>query len=1236
MKVLLFFCSILANYSFVSPPIAAKESLGLISYERTKQDMLPQESPTCSSKSIACPDYQTTAASVISSSICVYRYPYTAPSSTASTTCTIDNIPIPIVTKTGGYIEYLPLLYNTSFFASDEEYKNMYLSFETYKVNGQTYANVSALPIYGAVISASGRISVCYTANKVTVYFDQNTSQNNFKILSDKELFPEKALAGDMTVVSVDVSDEFLIIFFGQTSGGSQIAFRVFELKIGESTLDKKIKKFSINGKDTDMFLQGSISGTKIGLFTANNCHKGSVALDKVGTKDYILAAIVTCPNSSYSYNFIFPVKNVATAFAFILNKDGVWLGHKRPLLLVPDIQPDDSMTDIMRNYQFTTAVVQNGRVFLSGRSKALYHTSLSPDDYEGIQAKTKTLVSLAVFQEKASQLTFGPEPGDGASTVGPAMAFTYNKTLLVGIDSGQSSAVVLEYNLSDPTKLVKLGAIVNMSTPREIYPLGFGLDIIAVADDQDRSQVRFARLPSAQPIKLKETQLPTASVIEWMTITIPTTVETVEEEIEVQTDSTKIVPRSRRNLVSLSYSNGHIVAFNPTNIKDRTIYIGNLSMYNVEVSEKIPELTLDKTTAPAGSDITVTYNTQFSAASPYNKNNVDSIKCLLFTLQYTGSNIGLLPKRVSAQPYTSTIPNQAGQFVSCVYTFQAPIQAHKYQLGLYSSGVLVATGNLTVTPSEQTTTTTVIFNPSILRRNTQFSVSIIPGDKYGNRLSFETTRSATNVPDCGFFKLTVYNISRYPDGVDYSVVHNAQGLEKIIDLTFIQNGTRYCTTKPVSIDYQGQYLFKLTDKQNKELDLSPSVMQSLVTWVNGPPGLNYPITAWIILVLAILLLVLIIFIVPFLLYKFLNRPPESIFKGKYILANKGSSIEEREAVRKKYQNAAMNTSGQRMLPGIPLLSVLRNEIGKDLLTQETDDAAKSITVLSGVDSHTPESFTAKLTGQLLNIRSTISQHVINQLQSVKKVISTGTNQYASVNDCAGCSKWTQESGTFLIYTFPATVGETLEQVLVFAYELTSTNAIKAYVDQISIWALLPDIKGRLAVKGIFTYENKPIAGSKYAGIQSALNAISPASSYFVVVLTEPASLLLNPTKTDTQHIINALREVIFNCIPSRGLGGAVPLSLWRDKSGVAKLGPPTIMNKSYMLQGLPTEGSADYELRCLIASLVVLSCVPAVDYKEVLEYKISKTVIRDPYLASLYNQIQSIGWTTLHATAGQ
>lgn len=1233
MKILLLFCSVLANYSFVSPPIAAKESLGLLIYERTDKTMLPQDNPGCTQKTISCPNYQSSATQVISSSICVHKFPYTKPSNALSDKCTIEQTDIPIASKTDGYIDYLPLLYNTSFFASDEEYNTVYASFETYKVNGQTYANASALPVYGTAISASGRISVCYTASKITVYFDQDTATDKVKTLSGTDLFPEKALAGDMTVVSVDASDEFLIIFFGQTNGGSQIAFRVFELNISESTLDKMIKQFSINSKDTDMFLHGSAGGTKVGPFTANNCHRGSVALDKVGTKDYILAAIVTCPNSTYSYNLIFTAKNVATAFAFALKKDGTWLGQSKPLLLVPDIQPNDSLTDIMKNYQFTTAAIQNGRVFLSGKSRVLYHTSLSPDDYGTLQGKTKTLTSFAVFQKDASSLTPGPEPGDGASTVGPAMAFTYNKTLLVGIDSGQSSVVILEYNLSEPTRIVKLGAIVNMSTPQAIYPLGFGLDIIAVVDNQDRSQVRFARLPSAQPSKPKETELPTASVIEWMTITTPTTVETMEEGTQVQTESTKIVPRSRRSLVSLSYSNGHLVAFNPTNIKSQTLYIGNLSMYSVQVADKIPELKVTPTTASAGSDITVTYNTQFPTTLPYAANPADSAKCLLFTLQYTGSNIGLLPKSISTQSHTSaTTLNQAGQYISCVYTFQAPIQAHKYQLGLYSSGVLVATGELTVTPNEQTTANAVIFNPSILRKGKQFSVSVIPGDKYGNRLGFDKARVAANTPDCGFFKLAVYNISRYPDGVDYSVVHNAQGLEKVVELSFVQNGTRYCTTEVTSINYQGQYLFKLTKQDGAEPNLSPSVMQSLVTWVNEPPGLNYPVSVWIILSLAILLLVFIIFIVPFLLYKLFNRPPESVFKGAYVSAHKGVTIEEREAMRRKYQSATLSTSGRRVLPGIPLLSVLRNEIGKGLFTHEADEAAKSITVVDSSDTQGVTSSTTKPTGRLIDLRSTISQNVISQLQSVKKCITTDANQYASANDCSGCSKWTQESGTFLIYAFPAMVGEAPEPALVFAYEFTSTNVIETYVDQLALWTLLPDMKGRLAVKGIFTYENKPIAGIKYAGIQSALNAISPALSHFVVVLTEPASLLHSPTETDVQHITGALREAIFSSIPSRGLGGAVPLSLWRDQSGAAKLGPPTVMSKSYILQGLPSESAADYELRCLIASLVVLSCVPAVDYKEVLERKISETVIRNPYLAGLYHQIQSIGWATLRA----
>ena len=1235
MKVLWFLCSTLANYSFVSPTIAVKAPLNILAYNRTNTDMLPQASPTCGSKTITCPGYQTTTTAVTSSSVCVYTYPYTKSSGSQSTTCTVDSVSLPIVSTTGGYIDYLPLLHNTSFFDTDTDYNSMYASFKTYQVNGKTYANVSELPVYGTAISASGRIAVCYTADRVTVYFDQNTSSGHFKVLTGADLFPATILTGEMMVVSVDLSDEFLIVLFGQTNGGSQIGLRVFELKISESDLSNKIKKLTVKSKDADMLLRGSTSGTKIGAFTANNCHKGSVALDKIGTQEYILGAVVTCPNSSYTYNIIFTATNVATAFAFALKKDGTWLGQNTPLLLVPDIPSGTSLTDISKNYQFTTAAIQSGRVFLSGGSRMLYYTSISSGDYNALQSKTKTLSTITIFQDNTPSLTSGPEPGDRTSTVGPAMAFTYNKTFLVGIDSGQSSAVVLEYNLSDPAKIVKLGAIVNMSTPHTISPLGFGLDIVAMIDEQDRSQVKLAHLPSAQPVK-SDTGFPTTSIIDWMTITAPTTVETTEEDSDFQTESNKIIPRSRRGLVSVSYSNGHVIAFNPTNIKSQVLYIGNLSIYKVLVSDEVPKLELNMSTAPAGSNITVTYNTLFSSTLPYSASSDDSAKCLLFTLQYTGSNIGLLPRAVSTKSYSGTTSDKAGTYLSCTYTFQVPIYAHSYQLGLYSAGVLVATGNISIVPAEQATANAVLFNPSILRKNQQFSMSIIPGDKYGNRLEFADTRATAPLPNCDFFKLRVYNISQYPDDVDYSVVSSAQGLDEVAELHFVKNGTRYCTSQAISIDIQGQYLFKLTDTNGHELDLSPSVTQSLVTWVNEPVGFNHSKTAWGVLVLAILLLGTIIFVVPFLLYKFFNRPPETVFKGAYTSTNKGLTVEEHEATRKKYQNATLSTSGQRILPGIPLLPILRHEIGKRLSNKDVDEAATAISVVRRDNNLSSASPATIPTAQLLEIRSTISQSIISQLQSVRKCISTGTNQYASVGDCSGCSKWTQESGTFLIYVFPAMAGEPLEPTLVFAYEFSSINTIKSYVDQLALWTLLPDVESRLTIKGIFSYNNEPTAGNTYAGIQSALNAISLASSRFVVALTEPASLLNNPTKADAQNAILALRGVIFNCIPSRGLGGATPLSLWRDQSGIIKLGPPTVMSKAYMLQGLPNESAADYELRCLIASLVVLSCVPAVDYKEVLEHKIDKAAIRDPYLASLYSQIQSAGWATLHSGAEQ
>lgn len=263
MRVLLLLCSTLANYSFVSPPIAAKTPISLVVYERTNTDMLPQESPTCGSKSITCPGYTDPASQVISSSTCVYTYPYTASSASSPSTCTIDSVSIPIANKVDGYIDYLPLLHNTSFFDTDESYSSMYASFKTYEVNGKTHANVSELPIYGTAISPSGRIAACYTANRVTVYFDQDTSSSNFKVLSGADLFPTEILPGEMTVMSVDISDEFLIIMFGQTNGGSQIGFRIFELNITESTLDKRLSNSLLRPRQQTCYFVGAPAGQR-------------------------------------------------------------------------------------------------------------------------------------------------------------------------------------------------------------------------------------------------------------------------------------------------------------------------------------------------------------------------------------------------------------------------------------------------------------------------------------------------------------------------------------------------------------------------------------------------------------------------------------------------------------------------------------------------------------------------------------------------------------------------------------------------------------------------------------------------------------------------------------------------------------------------------------------------------------------------------------------------------------
>lgn len=84
---------------------------------------------------------------------------------------------------------------------------------------------------------------------------------------------------------------------------------------------------------------------------------------------------------------------------------------------------------------------------------------------------------------------------------------------------------------------------------------------------------------------------------------------------------------------------------------------------------------------------------------------------------------------------------------------------------------------------------------------------------------------------------------------------------------------------------------------------------------------------------------------------------------------------------------------------------------------------------------------------------------------------------------------------------------------------------VETYVDQLTLWTLLPDVEGRLAIKGIFTYENKPIAGNKCDGIQSVLNAISLTSSHFVIVLAEPASLLSSPSKADVQCVVHASEQ---------------------------------------------------------------------------------------------------------------
>lgn len=54
----------------------------------------------------------------------------------------------------------------------------------------------------------------------------------------------------------------------------------------------------------------------------------------------------------------------------------------------------------------------------------------------------------------------------------------------------------------------------------------------------------------------------------------------------------------------------------------------------------------------------------------------------------------------------------------------------------------------------------------------------------------FADTRAAASLPNCDFFKLIVYNISQYPEDVDYSTVSSAQGLDEVAELHFVKTDT--------------------------------------------------------------------------------------------------------------------------------------------------------------------------------------------------------------------------------------------------------------------------------------------------------------------------------------------------------------------------------------------------------------------------------------------------------------
>ncbi|TNJ28214.1 hypothetical protein GMRT_14366 [Giardia muris] len=880
--ILVFLVSTHASVDFATPLVTYDDEMGYITMTRTSD--IVQQVQTCATiDTTSCSNVQVTSKSL--DPFCVYTLPkpQTTGQPSTDTTCTIKDYQI-TVTTAGPYKGFIPTIKSDKFFSDTDSYNSYQESIPCIERNGVKYVNRSEIPAFGTVISDSGLVSVAYTAHNVTVYFHGKKSTDQLKVqpVSYADLFPSIMGGGGYHITDVAISDEFLAVNYAHRYASQLLALvRVFQIDLSAQT----IKPMTLSGATSPDTINVSLSSDLSfeNKYKIKSCTNGKLILDPYAVGK-VLRIVLTCPNTTYTKPLSLKPLTIGSALVFELQTKG-WVGQGPVVALLPEVTTGLGATD-ENEFYFKTGAMRNGNLILGGESKRLYFISISSDMFPtGIFHRSYFLLMHEVFQNDTSdaRASQGQIPGNSLSTVGPAIAFTYNATLLVGVQTALSSAIMVEY-LIGQMEFKLIGTISGLVTPSRISPIGAGLNVFSFIDNQNPFTVHFATLPSSL---YDPKGSPFVQVKEDLTRSFK-----LPQLIEGSELSSEIDPESRTSVTALSFANGRITLFTPLAVENKVIATGKLIPYQVGDITKTLKVKIDGT-----EQVTVTCNTEM-------------------TLELTAAS--LTDDICTGLTVTFGVSNEAYQpdftlsGTTCTGSLKAINISGNYHVVVSSAGVILGETPLTIEPQEMAQLGHVLVNPRLLTKKTRFTISVTLADEYGNLLTFPM--GAKEDP-CGRVRILLYDARDVPDGTKYDgIIKRLSGRNIVGNYSLTQTEATFCSVENLLIRGPGQYVFgfQMMDRANtgsfKNMSIPSEIQDSCILWLNSSLRPTYNAGEWILLVIGILVSAFFVIVLPYLFYVLFNRP----VKGEFQVKREEEPIEDHQL-----------TMIRPPLPGTPLVELI-------------------------------------------------------------------------------------------------------------------------------------------------------------------------------------------------------------------------------------------------------------------------------------------------------------------------